>query len=123
MDLLAWKLNRLIEHLGQFAPIESVIHVTGTTVEIVFKPEATSQQQTNALAALAAFDWSDAADGVWLENQKPNRKTLREQKDAAITRLNQIITFNNPTNAQVVAAVKDVALYVKHLINRTVEID
>lgn len=41
---------------------------------------------------------------------------LRESARKAITRLQAIEALSSPTNAQVVAAVKDLATYERHLI-------
>lgn len=45
-----------------------------------------------------------------------DRAQLRDQYQAMITRLEQIQAATNPTNAQVIQAVKDEALYIQRLM-------
>lgn len=47
---------------------------------------------------------------IRLENAA-NLQTLKNEYQAALTRLEQIRDATNPTNAQVIAAVKDIAKY------------
>lgn len=61
-------LNRLHYTLEAVCPISGVSGSQGN-VRIDYKAEATSQQQTNAQNALAAFDWSQAAHDLWLERK------------------------------------------------------
>lgn len=132
--LIVDKINRLTEYLQTFAPIVGVRHVQGTEVVIDFHPSATQQQITAANTALASFDWSDAADDLWAANSRPNRKDLRDQAEAAINRLDQIINAPTPTMSnltqvvtaltnQILPAIRDMARYEKAIIKRLIEID
>jgi hypothetical protein len=125
---LALKLSRLHESLRGLGP---VVGVDGTVqdVDVTYDPPPTVQQQAAVEAAIASFDWSDAADVAWLKNLNPERETLREQAEQALNRLDQIINAANPTvvNLQAITqisnAVKDNSLYLKHLIKRLRQID
>lgn len=62
-------INRLQESLAAVCPIVGVsVPTEGTSVgvRIDFDPSATAQQQTDANAVLAAFDWSQSAHDAWL---------------------------------------------------------
>lgn len=61
-------LERLHSTIAAVCPIHGVSGVQGN-VRIDYKAEATSQQQTAAQTALAAFDWSQAAHDLWLERK------------------------------------------------------
>lgn len=75
-------------------------------VRIDYAPEATEQERAAALAAVAGFDFSEAADEAWIESQHVERKTLREQAAAAIDANDTFLSIVNPTNAQTLAQVK-----------------
>ncbi len=76
-------LNRLHATVEAVAPIHGVGPVTSGTavgpgnVRVDFHPEATAQQQTDAAAAVAAFDWTQPAHDAWLN--------LKARADAAAT--------------------------------------
>lgn len=61
-------IARLHQTIEAVCPIHGVSGSQGS-VRIDYKPEATSQQQTDAQTALAAFDWSQAAHDLWLERR------------------------------------------------------
>lgn len=50
-------------------------------------------------------------------NYRISRADLKAQATAAITRLTQIEAATNPTNAQMIQAVKDMAVYERKIIN------
>ena len=68
-------IARLTESITDVCPIHGIQGGTQATATIDFKPEATAEQRAAAEAALAAFDWSDAAQSTW-ERQK--------RRDAAV---------------------------------------
>jgi len=51
-----------------------------------------------------------------LEEDKQLRLQIRTEYQAMLTRLNQIQTASNPTNAQIIQAIKDEALYIERII-------
>jgi hypothetical protein len=123
MASLDFKLGRLHETLKPLGPVVGVDGVV-QNVNLKYDPQPTAQELSEVEAALAAFDWSDAADAAYFANLNPERKTLREQAAMAITRLDQIINFSGTPNAmQIYNAVKDIALYEKHIIKRLIQID
>ena len=70
---------RLTEQVAAICPIHGISGGTQATAAIDYKAEATTEQRAAAEAALAAFDWSDAAQSAW-ERQK--------RRDAAVSLLN-----------------------------------
>ena len=68
---------RLTEAIAAVCPIHGVV---GTVTPLIdYRDEATTEQRTAAQAALAAFDWSQAAHDAWL---------LAKQRSAAVAALN-----------------------------------
>ena len=119
----ALKLERLQLELRLIAP---VVGIGGTVENPIpkYDPEPTPQQLADVEAAIAAFDSSDEADAEYLANLNPERKALRDASDAAIARLDQIISFSGTPNAnQIYAAVQDIARIEKHLVKRVRQID
>ncbi len=57
------KLERLTEAIAAVAPVVGVSGTVGTRID--YAAEATAEQRAAAEAALAAFDWSDAAQAAW----------------------------------------------------------
>ena len=70
-------LTRLTEAISAVCPIHGVSGTTNTRID--YRDEATTEQRTAAQAALAAFDWSQAAHNSWL---------LAKQRSAAVAALN-----------------------------------
>lgn len=93
------------------------------SVRIDFTPEATPQQQTDAQSVVDAFDWSDAAQTAWEESRQPERKSLREAAQQAISDIDTYLAIGSPNNAQVVAAVRRLAQINKAIIKRLIQID
>jgi hypothetical protein len=105
-------IDRLDETISAVCPISGVSVGTlgdSASVRIDFKDSATQQQRTAARDALAAFDWSEAADTAWREDRKPERKTFRQRFQAAVARLQEIEGATNMTNAQQTTAINDIA--------------
>ena len=53
---------------------------------------------------------------------RSERQTIRQEVQNMITRLDQIQAATNPTNAQVIQAVKDEALYIERILRFLVRI-
>lgn len=70
-------LARLTETIAAVCPIHGVSGTTNTRID--YRDEATTEQRTAAQAALAAFDWSQAAHDAWL---------LAKHRSAAVAALN-----------------------------------
>lgn len=79
---------------------------------IYFMATATAEQRTQAAAILAAHDPIDY-DAI---SDLANRQALKSSYQNMITRLEQIQSATNPTNAQVVAAVQDEAIFIERLL-------
>lgn len=56
------------------------------------------------------------AELLAVSDSSNNLTTIRAEYQTMITRLNQIQIANNPTNAQIVQAIKDVALYEERIL-------
>jgi hypothetical protein len=62
--------QRLSAVISAAAPIDGVSIATRGAARIDFKDAATGPERIAAEAALAAFDWSVAADDTWLAQQR-----------------------------------------------------
>jgi hypothetical protein len=95
--------DRLRKTLGALAPIDGVsIPVFGNsaTTVIIFNASATQPQKDSAGAALAAFDWSDAAQTAWEDStQDPDFAAIRTNAAAAVQTNNAYLALVAPTNA------------------------
>lgn len=94
-----------------------------SAVSVNFRPEATQQQQSDAAAIVVSFDWSQAAHDAWLEDQKPERKAIRQRAAAAIQENNAFLAIANPTNAQLRDQLRNVTTNQNAIIRRLVQID
>lgn len=63
------RIERLTVAVSAVCPIHGITGGTQATATPDYKAEATTEQRAAAEAALAAFDWSDAAQATW-ERQK-----------------------------------------------------
>jgi hypothetical protein len=115
-------LKRLHLTLAALAPIHGVSGTAGTAT-IQFRPEATAQQQADAQAALAAFDWSDAAHDTWLANRVPERRDLRTEAAQAVTDNNTYLALGSPSNAQNLAQIRALTRQNNRIIRRLVQLD
>jgi hypothetical protein len=96
-------IERLHQVISAVCPIEGVAGVQGS-VTITYAPAATQPQRDAAAAALAAFDWSGAAQTLW-ESQKTA---------ATIGRINPVrLTANRVNSTNVLADVADMAFQLK----------
>lgn len=88
-------LTRLTETIAAVCPIHGVSGTANTRID--FRDEATEQQRTNAQAALAAFDWSQAAHDAWMlakvklaEKTECDRRVLTAITQIVVDKLNAI---------------------------------
>ena len=113
---------RLHQALAAVCPIDGVSGGQGA-VRIDYRPEATQPQRDAALAALAAFDWSDAAQQAWEDDQRPDRKALRAAAQQALDDNQAFMALASPTNAQVLAQVRRLTQQSTAVIRRLIQID
>lgn len=111
-------LNRLHATVAAVCPIRGL-----SATEIDFASEATEQQRAAAKAVLASFDWSEATHQQWLDNQKPERRDLRQAAAQAIADIDTYLAIGSPNNVQVVAQVRRLSQYTKAIIKRLIQID
>lgn len=65
---MATSKTRLVMTLaGAGVPVDRVTLTGPDSAEVTYMPGATPEQVAAGAAALAAFDWSDAAESAWLE--------------------------------------------------------
>lgn len=75
-------IQRLTETISAVCPIVGVA-ISEQTARIDFAPEATQQQQANAQSALTAFDWSESAHTIWIQNKlRVAAKQFHDDQDA-----------------------------------------
>lgn len=119
-------LTRLRETVAAAAPIQGVsvgFYGDPATVEIAFAPEATGPQMAAARAAVAAFDWSAAAQDAWGDAQQPERTTLRQAATQAVTDIDSYLAIGSPTNAQVATQVRRLSQISRAVIRRLAQLD
>lgn len=63
-------LDRLYATVSAVCPLEGAAITGPTSARLDIAPAATTPQRNAAQAALAAFDWSQAAHDAWLTAQK-----------------------------------------------------
>lgn len=95
----------------------------GVPVRIDFRPEATAQQRTAAQAVVDSFDRSEQAQQQWEEDQKPERKTLRQAAAQAVQDNQDFLAIGSPNNAQVLAQVRRLTQQNNAIIRRLIQID
>jgi hypothetical protein len=117
------KIARLHEAVAAVCPINGISGGTQATASIQFAPEATDQQKTAGNAALTSFDWSDAAQTAWLENQHPERKALRQAAAQAIADNDTYLAIASPNAAQVAAQVRRLTQHDSAEIRRLIQLD
>lgn len=116
-------IARLDSQIRAVCPIDGVARLRDGTVRIDFRPEATDQQRAAAQAVVDSFDWSQAAQDAWEEDQHPERKALRQAAVQAVADIDTYLAIANPTNAQVVAQVRRLSQYTRSIIRRLIQID
>lgn len=114
--------ERLLEEIRQAAPnvISVRVRTHGDPTTVTVDPAG---EQANAQDVIDAFVWSDAAHDAWLEDQKPERKTLRQQAIQAVQDNLDFLALANPNNATVLAHVRRLTQQNNHIIRRLVQID
>lgn len=122
-------LNRLFNTLSAVCPVVGVGPLSPNTTagpgnaRIDYASAATDPQRTAAQAALAAFDWSQAAHDAWLEDQHPERKAIRQAAANAIAGNDTFLAIATPTNAQNAAQLRRVTEQINRIIPRLIQID
>lgn len=114
-------INRLHLTIAALCPILGISNVivgNSASVIIQFDPTATLSQKTAAQNILNSFDWSLSATTVWYDNQTPNRLSIKNQINVAITNLNNYIALTTPTQAQNNAILLNICIYMKIILNR-----
>lgn len=94
------RVLRLHETVSLHAPIDGVsVDVVDGTVRgaVHLRPEATPSQRLAAQAAVAAFDWSDAAHARWEEDRQRRetleRKTPRTPEDRHVMAVGMTLLY------------------------------
>jgi hypothetical protein len=115
-------LIRLHATLAAVCPIVGVSGEQGS-IRVDYAPTATSEQQAAAQAALAAFDWSQAAHDAWVLGLNPERRDLRADAQQAIADNATFLALASPTNAQTLAQVRALTRQMNRVIRRLVQVD
>lgn len=106
-QLISYKLQYMHKALKDAGLLNVISVRLDKTIEWSNTP--TPQQVTQANNILSGIDLNTLID--------IERNNIIEKYQEAITRLEQIRDSTNPTNAQVIAAVKDIAKYQVILLN------
>lgn len=113
---------RLHTQVAAVCPIHGVGGGPGAYT-FVPKDESTTAQRTAAQAAIDAFDPSDAAQTAWEEDQRPERKTVRQAAAQAVADNATFLALANPTNAQILAQVRRLTNQNTAVIRRIIQLD
>lgn len=113
---------RLHESIAAVCPIEGVKGEQGSIV-IDYGSTATVPQRTAALAAVAAFNYSDAATDAWMEDRRPERKAIRQAATQAVADNDTYLAIATPSNAQVAAQVRRLTQQNNRIIPRLIQVD
>jgi hypothetical protein len=125
LEIKILRLHSVLEALGPVSSISYTGDGTNHSVVISYSTTPTQQQLSDIEAAISSFDWSDEADEVWLEDSNPERKTLREAAQQAIIDIDNFLAIPDANVTQVIVreAVQKLALYMKHVIKRLIQIE
>ena len=96
-------------------PINGVSLVDSVAVPD-FAKDATPEQRQQARAIVLAFDWSDAAQEKWEEDQHPERRDVRQLAADAIAANDAFLAIASPSNTQNIAQVKRLTQQISKLI-------
>jgi len=92
-------LERLHASIAAVCPIDGVAGSQGN-VRIDYRPEATAQQQADAQSALAAFDWSQAAQDQWERRSKERKVGNVKAVRLGVDRVNSTVNFADCTGLE-----------------------
>lgn len=82
------------------------------------------QYQAAAQATIDAFDWSEAAQQTWEEDQHPERKSLRQAALQAVADIDTYLAIaDSATALQVRTQTKRHAQILRAVIRRLIQID
>jgi hypothetical protein len=106
--VLNLKPQRLHATISAVAPIAGLsIGAQGDSASVTINFTGATQAQIDAAtAALAAFDWSDAADATYADTVEPDLASMRTQAQAAFDSNATYLAISSPTNVQVAAQVR-----------------
>lgn len=93
-----------------------------TTIQLEWSSGPTAGQQASANTIITAFDPSEAAHLIWLENRNPDRKALADAAQQALADNATFLALGTPSNAQVLAQVRALTRQVNQLIRRLVQL-
>lgn len=119
-------LARLHQVVSAVCPIEGVSvgqYANRSTWSFDPLPGATSQQRTSAQAVIDAFDDSAEAQAAWEEDQKPERKSLRQAAQQAVADNQAYLALASPNAAQMRAQLDAVTRQNNAIIRRLIQID
>jgi hypothetical protein len=105
--------GRVLQYLQRAGDADVIINKGQVRVVWNRGPELSEAEVEALIPQMEAFYIADAAD---LAQYDADKAALREQVATALTRLQQIQDAASPTTAQVVAAVRDLALYMEYVI-------
>lgn len=86
-------------------------------------PGATAQQLADAQAVIDALDTSPEAQAAWEEDQKPERRDLRQLAAQAVQNNNDFLDVASPTAAQVRDQVRALTQQMNRVIRRLIQVD
>lgn len=113
---------RLLEWIQVATPtVENIsIKSHGDSASVTVSP---ASEQASAQSAIDSFDWSQAAHDAWLEDQKPERKAIRQAAAQAIADNDAFLALGSPTNAQTLAQVRRLTQQNTRIIRRLIQLD
>lgn len=115
--------QRLHAMIAAVCPIEGVAILRNEQARIDYSEAATAEQRTAAETSLAAFDWSQDAHDAWLEDQHPERKSIRQSAAGAIQTNDTFLALTSPTAAQVREQVRALTQQNNRIIRRLIQLD
>lgn len=118
-------IRRLHTTLAALAPIDGVSVPTlgsSANARVDFTPAATQPQKNAVASALAAFDWSDAAQSTWEDDQNLDRTALINGAIAAVQDNNTYLGVASPSNAQNLAQIRALTQQMNKVIKRLAQL-
>ena len=114
-------LERLHFTVAAVCPIVGVSGTQGAVV-VTYRAEATQAERTAAAAAVASFDWSQAAQDAWERGREPNLRDLLDDAAARVAAIDTYLAIASPTNAQVTAEFRRAEVAQKRIIQALVRL-